>query len=157
MSAYSACFSLPCAVLGLREAEGRVVGIDFLSPDIPSQAPRTPLAREACRQLEAWLAAPAFPFDLPLAPGGTPFQNRVWQLMLAIPPGEVRTYGDLARDLGSSPRAVGQACGQNPIPVVIPCHRVVGKGGAGGFMHSTGDAQLGIKRWLLDHERLRAD
>ncbi len=76
MSAYSACFSLPCAVLGLREAEGRVVGIDFLPPDNPSQAPRTPLAREVCRQLEAWLAAPAFPFDLPLAPGGTPFQNR---------------------------------------------------------------------------------
>ena len=72
--------------------------------------------------------------------------------MCAIPCGHVLTYGEIAAQLGSSPRAVGQACGNNPIPIVIPCHRVVAKSGMGGFMHHNGGFALDIKRWLLAHE-----
>ena len=72
--------------------------------------------------------------------------------MCAIPRGQTRQYGELAAQIGSSARAVGQACGNNPIPVVIPCHRVVGKSGMGGFMHHSGGYALDIKRWLLAHE-----
>ena len=94
-----------------------------------------PLAQKVCEQLAAYFADPDFHFDLPLQPGGTAHQNKVWQAMCAIPRGKTRSYGDVATQLGSSPRAVGQACGANPIPIIIPCHRVVGKAGMGGFMH----------------------
>ena len=73
------------------------------------------------------------PLDFPLDPQGTPFQKKVWQRLLAIPPGCVETYGAVARSIGSSPRAVGQGVGRNPIPILIPCHRVVAAQGLGGF------------------------
>jgi methylated-DNA-[protein]-cysteine S-methyltransferase len=86
-------------------------------------------------------------------PVGTPFRQRVWQLLSRIPPGQTRTYGDVARELGSSARAVGQAVGDNPIPIVIPCHRVIAADGSlGGFNHSRSGYSLDIKRWLLFHE-----
>src|SRR5205814_890560 len=96
-------------------------------------------------------------FDLPLLVEGTPFQKRVWQAMCAIPRGRTRTYGDLAKELGGDPwetsRAVGQACGDNRLPIVIPCHRVVAADGIGGFAHSTNGYLVEAKRWLLAHER----
>jgi methylated-DNA-[protein]-cysteine S-methyltransferase len=110
------------------------------------------LAREAVGQLDAYLHNPWTRFDLKLDAAGTELQKRVWAAMTRIPVGETRTYGDLARELGSTPRAVGQACGANPLPVVIPCHRVVAASGLGGFAHSTEGFLLGIKRWLLAHE-----
>lgn len=89
---------------------------------------------------------------VPLAPvTATPFQRRVWAAMCAIPPGTTRTYGELARALGSSPRAVGQAAGANPWPILVPCHRVVAARGPGGYVGS-GEAGLAVKRWLLAHE-----
>lgn len=83
----------------------------------------------------------------------TPHQKKVWQAMLAIPAGQTRTYGEIAVELHSCAQAVGQACGANPIPIVIPCHRVVSKSGLGGFMKHGSGAPLDIKRWLLAHER----
>ncbi|MBI2318943.1 MAG: MGMT family protein, partial [Betaproteobacteria bacterium] len=82
----------------------------------------------------------------------TPFQRRVWSAIAAIAPGRTRSYGDIARELGSSARAVGQACGENSFPLVIPCHRVVSAAGIGGFAHSGGGYLLEAKRWLLGHE-----
>ena len=106
---------------------------------------------EAARQLTEYFAGERREFALPLAPSGTPFRRRVWQAMQAIPYGQTRSYGDLARALDSAPRAVGGACGANPIPLVIPCHRVVGAGGAlGGF---SGGAGCDTKRQLLALER----
>ena len=84
---------------------------------------------------------------------GTPFRQRVWQAIHAIPSGRTLTYGELARKLNSAPRAVGGACGDNRIPLVIPCHRVVASGGIGGFMHASGGDPIAIKQWLLRHER----
>jgi len=89
----------------------------------------SPLLKEAASQLNAYFDGKLKTFDLPLAPEGTEFQRAVWDGMLRIPYGQVRTYGDLAHDLSSSARAVGGACGSNPIPIVIPCHRVVGTNG----------------------------
>jgi methylated-DNA-[protein]-cysteine S-methyltransferase len=94
-----------------------------------------------------------FQFDLPLELNGTEHQLKVWYALREIPSGQIQTYGGLAKSLHSSPRAIGQACGNNPIPIVIPCHRIVGKNGLGGFMHSTESKELNIKHWLLAHEQ----
>ena len=153
MTRYLAIFVAPFAALGIRIEQERLTGIDFLPPDTPALAPQTPSAQQVCTQLATYLADPTFIFDLPLATSGTPFRRRVWQALCEIPPGHPLSYGELAQRLGSAPRAVGQACGANPLPIVVPCHRVVAKNGLGGFMnHSAGDP-LAIKRWLLHHER----
>lgn len=80
------------------------------------------------------------------------FRRSVWAKIAAIGPGRTRSYGEIARELGSAPRAVGQACGANPLPLVIPCHRVVASGGIGGFAHHEAGFYLSVKRWLLSHE-----
>jgi len=154
--AYSAKLRAPFAVLGIRTAEGGVIGIDYLPPRERALAPADALAERTCRQLECYLADPEFRFSLPLAPDGTAFRQRVWQALLQIPIGESRTYGELARQLHSAPRAIGGACGANPIALVIPCHRVVGTHGSlGGFMGVTQGDPIAIKRWLLAHEGYR--
>ncbi len=150
---YQAVLKAPFGVLGIRCRDEALTGIDFLAPNIRPRVPRSAFAQRVCEQLTAYFADSGFEFDLPLDPGGTEHQNKVWRAMRAIRRGRVRTYGDIAGELHSSPRAVGQACGNNPIPIVIPCHRVVGKSGMGGFMHHSGGAALDIKGWLLAHEQ----
>ncbi len=110
------------------------------------------LAAEACEALATWLKGGDWPRFIALEPGGTAFQRRVWKALLNILPGQTRTYGELARELGSSPRAVGGACRRNPIPLLIPCHRVVAANGDGGFAGHTSGRWMDIKRWLLEHE-----
>jgi methylated-DNA-[protein]-cysteine S-methyltransferase len=153
---YAARMRAPFAMLGIRTAQAGVVGIDYLPLHERALAPSNTLAERASRQLERYLADPQFRFTLPLVPGGTPFRQRVWQALLQIPIGESRTYGELARLLHSAPRAIGGACGANPIALVIPCHRVVGTHGSlGGFMGVTEGDPIAIKRWLLAHEGYR--
>ena len=89
---------------------------------------------------------------MPLLVEGTPFQRRLWEALCEIPRGKTLTYGELARRLGGEARAIGQACGDNRLPIVIPCHRVVAANGLGGFAHATGGYLLEAKRWLLAHE-----
>lgn len=149
---YAAKYLMPFAVLGIRVEHGQLAGIDFLPLGEATLAPSDALTRQVCEQVEAYLRAPDFQFDLPLRQVGTPHQMKVWQALRAIPRGQAKTYGELAQQLGSSPRAVGQACGSNPLPLIIPCHRVVAKNGAGGFMHHASGAPLAIKDWLLRHE-----
>ncbi|GHF68191.1 methylated-DNA--[protein]-cysteine S-methyltransferase [Seohaeicola zhoushanensis] len=108
-----------------------------------------PLLREAERQLAAYFARALETFDLPLRVEASAFQRAVCDAMLAIPYGHTRTYGDLARDLGATPQAVGQGCGGNPLPIVIPCHRVLGANGLGGFSARGG---VETKVALLRHE-----
>jgi len=151
-SAYQAVVEAPGFALGIQCNADEITAIDFLEPR-PAQAPTTPLAAEAVRQLRAYLADPAFEFGLPLRPAGTAFQRRVWCEIAAIPPGQTHTYGQLAKNLKNAPRAVGQACGANPYPLVVPCHRVVAAGGGlGGFNRQGGGFLLDVKRWLLQHE-----
>jgi len=136
--------------------DDRVVEIRFLPPGSPSLAPQNPIAERAARQLERYRDDPDTKFDLPVVVEGSPLQRAVWKAMCAIPRGRTRTYGDLARELGvahlADPRAIGQACGDNRLPIVIPCHRIVAADGLGGFGHSTGGYLLEVKRWLLMHE-----
>ncbi|MDF1722109.1 MAG: methylated-DNA--[protein]-cysteine S-methyltransferase [Minwuia sp.] len=109
-----------------------------------------PLVAETSRQLDAYFAGKLDSFDLPVRPAGTTFQRLVWHIMQRIPKGHVRTYGGVAEELGASARAVGTACGRNPIPIIIPCHRIVAANGKlGGFSASGG---VEDKVWLLRHE-----
>jgi len=153
---YSAKLRTPFAVLGIRTAHGAVTGIEYLPRRERAQAPADAVAERACRQIERYLADPRWRFTLPLAPAGSDFRRKVWNALTRIPVGESRTYGELARSLHSAPRAVGGACGANPIALVIPCHRVVGsQGSLGGFMGVTEGEPIAIKRWLLTHEGYR--
>lgn len=155
MDDYQAVVAAPGFALGVRCSADEIFEIEFLAPRA-EEAPQTLLAKEVVRQLRAYLKDPRFEFGLPLAPAGTPFQRRVWAQISAIPCGQTRCYGDLAQALKSAPRAVGGACGSNPYPLVVPCHRVVAKdGGLGGFNRASGGLLLDIKRWLLAHEGVR--
>ncbi|CAH1083941.1 methylated-DNA--[protein]-cysteine S-methyltransferase [Candidatus Nitrotoga sp. 1052] len=149
---YQAKLPTPFGMLGIRCEADALTGIDFLEPGATPQPPSQACAREVCEQLQAYFIDPNFHFNLSLKLNGTTHQTKVWQAISAIPSGQTRNYGDLATLLGSSPRAVGQACGANPIPIVIPCHRVVSKSGIGGFIHQRGGDALDIKCWLLAYE-----
>ena len=156
ISPYAAKIRTPFGVLGIRTAHGEVTSVEYLSRSERAAGPTDPVAKRAVKEIERYLADPRHRFTLPIAPRGTPFQRRVWEAIAAIPVGESRTYGEIARMVRSAPRAVGQACGANPIALVVPCHRVVGSMGMlGGFMNTTEGDPLAIKRWLLKHEGYR--
>jgi methylated-DNA-[protein]-cysteine S-methyltransferase len=150
---FNAVIDAPFGKVGIR-LEGAVVReIVYLPDSARNVEPDAPLAKEAVEQIERYFERASAKFALPLAPVGSAFQKRVWQAISDIPPGRVLTYGQIARQIGSAPRAVGQACGANFFPIVIPCHRVVSSSGIGGFSHHADDNFFrNIKRWLLAHE-----
>ena len=127
--------------------------IDYLPAYEVLSAPKNALAKEAARQCKAYFKDPAWQFDLPTKPTGTEHQKKVWASIQDIPPGRTKTYGEVSKKIKSGPRAVGTACGANPYPLIVPCHRVVSAQGIGGFM---GEDSPGlyrqIKLWLLRHE-----
>lgn len=133
------------------EEDGTLTGVD-LEPD-PGQVAGGDVPPAVADQLGAYFVEGAAGFDLPLRLQGTPFQRRVWAALRAIPSGRTRTYGELARELGTSARAIGGACRANPCPIVVPCHRVVAANGLGGFAGDTSGRKLAVKRWLLEHEK----
>jgi methylated-DNA-[protein]-cysteine S-methyltransferase len=152
---FDACVRTPFAALGITTSDTHVTGLRFLAPGTPAQAPkRGTLAYLACVQIQAYLEDGRFEFDLPLQLSGTHHRLAVWEAMQRIPAGRTRTYGELAHELHSSARAVGGACGANPIPLIVPCHRIIAASGRiGGFMGAKGEGfELAIKRWLLEHE-----
>lgn len=149
---YEAVIDGPGCALGVHCDAEHIIAIAFLPPATPRLAPRNTLAAQACIDLAAYLADPRHSFELPLKPAGTTFQCRVWSAIAAIPCGQTRSYGEIAHALHSAPRAIGQACGANPYPLVVPCHRVVGSSELGGFAHARGGFLLEAKRWLLHHE-----
>ena len=150
---FAATMKTPFAVLGIGTNGSAVTALRYLPLSTPAQAPADRVAEKAVRELESYLEDPGYCFTVALAPAGTPFRLRIWAALSAIPSGESRTYGDIARAVGSAPRAVGQACGDNPVALIIPCHRVTAAQGAlGGFMHAAEGDPVAIKRWLLRHE-----
>jgi len=153
---YAAKLRTPFAVLGIGTDGVAVDRLRYLPLAERAQAPTDRIAERAVHEVERYLDDPMFRFTVPLAPDGTPFQRRVWDALRAIPPGESRTYGEVARAVRSAPRAIGQACGANPIALIVPCHRVMGAAGnLGGFMGAAAGSPLDIKRWLLAHEGRR--
>lgn len=150
---YQAVVAAPFGALGVRVSSGVLTGIDFVQDVSELRASNDVATQTICAQLTDYLKNPHHPLDIPMHLTGTPFQQRVWRALQAIPVGETLTYAELAQRVSSGPRAVANACGANPIPVVIPCHRVVAKSGLGGFMGGREAASLSIKQWLLAHER----
>ncbi|PLZ03252.1 cysteine methyltransferase [Burkholderia sp. WAC0059] len=155
---FNAVIDAPFGKVGIRTEGGRVSEIVYLTADAPGVVPDCDLAGRAAGQIARYFECASADFDLPLAERGTPFQRRVWQGIDTIAAGAVLTYGQLAERIGgSSPRAVGQACGSNRFPLVIPCHRVVAASGLGGFAHHGGEGFFrDVKRWLLAHEGVEA-
>lgn len=146
----AALFDSPVGPLVITADGDAIVRIDWTTPDGDrpnSGGPDSSLLARAGAQLAEYFAGARRAFDLPLAPAGTAFQRRVWDALARIPWGETATYGEIAARVGSAPRAVGGACGANPIPIVIPCHRVLAGGGrAGGY---SGGAGIATKAALL--------
>lgn len=139
----SLSISSPIGNLVIDEEDGAITVIRWSDE---RSANGSPLLAEAARQLDAYFAGELADFDLPLLPAGSDFERQVWSAMQKIPYGKTQCYGDLAAAIGSAPRAVGGACGKNPIPIVIPCHRVLAKAGLGGYSGSGG---LKTKQALL--------
>jgi len=152
---FSAIVAAPFGAIGIRTVAGSVHELVYLPPRFGEQGAADPAAAKAARQVANYLADPDFRFDLTLPAVGTAFQRKVWAAISAIPRGTVRTYGQVGKHIGcGSPRAVGQACGANWFPLVVPCHRVTASGGLGGFSNHDDEHgfHLSVKRWLLNHE-----
>lgn len=155
-SLFTAIVEASFGAIGIRTEGSTVRELVYLPATFDAKAPIDQLSERAALQVECYLNDPDFQFDLPLAQIGTPFQHKVWTAISAIPRGKVLTYGDVARRVQSAPRAVGQACGANWFPLVIPCHRVTAATGLGGFSHHDDETgfHVGVKRWLLAHEKV---
>jgi methylated-DNA-[protein]-cysteine S-methyltransferase len=146
-------YATPFAVLGIVTDGAVVTGLRYLPRHTATRSPHDRAAEQACREVERYLADPAYCFNLPYRLEGTPYQRRVWHEIEKLFPLKTITYGNIAQRLGSAARAVGGACGANPIPLFVPCHRVLAAGGRlGGFMGGTDDFPLSVKSWLLLHE-----
>jgi len=149
---YDVTVEFPKFKVGVATRDDIVTALKYLPLTAPSISPNSELAKRAERQLEGYKRDPNTKFDLPVMIEGTELQKAVWKAMCAIPRGKTRTYGDLARELGADPRDIGQCCGDNRLPLVIPCHRIVAADGIGGFAHATSGYLVEAKRWLLMHE-----
>jgi methylated-DNA-[protein]-cysteine S-methyltransferase len=164
---FSAIVAAPFGAVGIRsdvlkgpggtgsgETGGKLRELVYLPAHYAEKDAEDAVSAQAAAQLQRYFADPDFRFDLPLTSVGSAFQQRVWQAISAIPRGSVLTYGRVAKDIGSAARAVGQACGANWFPLIIPCHRVTAAGGLGGFSNhdDASGFHVGVKRWLLAHE-----
>ena len=150
---YDAVIAAPFGRVGFVLDGDALVDISFLDTSAPLSPPRTAQARKVSRTLRSYFASPRARLRLPLKLSGTAFQQRVWRALQRIPAGRTLSYGALANKLDTSARAVGNACRANPIPIVVPCHRVVASNGVGGFMGKRSGSPLNLKHWLLEHER----
>ena len=153
---YEHVVATPIGWLGIRTDGVALTGVDILEAKPALAGEPGPAALRVGEALGRYFAGdPAALDGLAVAPVGTAFQQRVWASLLGIPAGRTVSYGDLARELGTGARAVGGACRSNPIPVVVPCHRVVAAQGLGGYSGERAGDWLGKKRWLLAHEAIR--
>jgi methylated-DNA-[protein]-cysteine S-methyltransferase len=153
MPEFDLVMEFPAMRIGVR-IEGKLVSeICFLPRSVALRKPGNALARKAMKQFERYLQNPRTKFNLPHAERGTAFQRRVWGVIETIPSGRTLTYGQVAKQLRTGPRPVGQACGANWFPLLVPCHRVLGSGHIGGFGNHGEGFHLEIKRWLLEHEK----
>ncbi len=138
--------------VGISVLDGRVRAAGFPPEGTPAKNEESPRLRHILNRLKAYFMQPQDVQDVLLALDGTEFQRRVWDALCAIPSGSVLTYGELARRLGTAPRAVGGACRANPCPIFVPCHRVVAVHGRGGFAGASSARWIEIKEALLRHE-----
>lgn len=151
---YEAVVPLPVAAwfVGIQSHQGAVTAVDFVADDQWELGASSLVAENAAEQIQRYLQQPDWRFDVPIAYNGTAHQQRVWDALCQLHPGETRSYGELARQLKSAARAVGGACRANPVAIIVPCHRIVGARDIGGFSGATTGKQVEIKQWLLRHE-----
>ena len=149
---YDVVLDSPLGRLGIRCPDNRLTRLDYLASTVPLKAAATPFERRVLKQLSRFFVNPKHHYTLPLDMHGTDFQCRVWQALTEIPAGQTLTYGALAARLDSGARAVGNACRNNPVSIIVPCHRVVSAAGIGGYSGSTGGREIARKQWLLQHE-----
>ena len=147
-------FSLETQVGWLRVKGNQyfVTSSQFVFEQPPADSGQGVVRDKVYRQLQNYLEGQITAFDVPLMTRGSEFQQKVWSELENIPAGETRTYGEIARKIGSSPRAIGGACRRNPVVVLVPCHRVVSSSGAGGYAGDTQGNNMQVKLWLLEHE-----
>lgn len=151
-SRYNAVIDLPFGRLAIRASDDGLLLVEPVSRLTKLKKADHPMARQTCRQLQFYAADPGYHFSVRAKASGTPFQKKVWHALRKIPAGQTVTYGELARTLRTSARAVGNACRCNPLSIVVPCHRVVAKNGSGGYMGKRKGSAIRIKSWLLHHE-----
>lgn len=151
---FSAIVHVPFGGVGIRTSAGVIREMVCLPRHFHEKDATDALADKAAGQILRYIDRPDYRFNLPLAEAGSTFQRKVWAAISSIPRGETRTYGQIAGYIRSAPRAVGQACGANGFPLIVPCHRVTASGGLGGFSHHDDEDSfpLSVKRWLLAHE-----
>lgn len=149
-STFDAVYASPIGPLGISLDGDSLTSLQWLSGSVNMSVPASKVAEKVWRYLDAYFESATNIIKLPLIPHGTEFQQRTWQALRDISGGQVMTYGELARRLNTSSRAIGQACRTNPIVILIPCHRVVAANGIGGYMGDRHQQQ--IKQWLLAHE-----
>ncbi len=130
MASFTASLDSPVGRLTLTERDGGIAALDWSSSGGVAE---TDLLRAAVAELEGYFSGAVKNFSVPLKPEGSGFQQKFYTSLCAIPYGETRTYGDLAAELGVSAQAIGQACGANPLAILIPCHRVLGASSLGGY------------------------
>ena len=142
----------PLGVLGIVLDHHAISRLLFLDEDTPEVNPRGTAAKRAVAAVKSYLTNPGKKLRVDIDLQGTEFQQSVWRALRQLKPGEVISYGALAKRLGSGARAVGNACRHNPVPVLVPCHRVVAKNSMGGFSGKQTGLMMDIKTWLLAHE-----
>ena len=147
----------PLGKMSVRIEDDKLCALNLGEESLFHQADNSDLLNQLRSELDGYFIDKRFDFSVPLNLQGTEFQKRVWHALSRIPTGTTSTYGQLARQLNSSPRAIGNACRANPVPIIIPCHRVLAKQGLGGYDGQTQGKRLDIKRWLLRHEGVNID
>ena len=145
----------PLGPLRLTFIDDKLTSLDFLSDS--DKMPVQQNHMHAAKELAVYFSNAAHRPKITVAPEGTAFQLRVWKALQAIPSGKQITYGELAKQLNTSPRAIGQACRTNPIPVIIPCHRIIAAKHLGGYAGKQAGKMMAIKKFLLAHEGMATD
>jgi len=149
---YQAIVDFPFAKLGIKCSSSHLLGIEFLSASTIEVKACNQVAQLVVKQLWGYIKDAHYKFDLPVLTQGTVYQRRVWSALSKIKAGKAHTYGFVAKRLDSGARAVGNACRHNPVPIVVPCHRVIAVSGIGGFVGKTKGLSVNRKIWLLKHE-----
>jgi len=149
---YDAVINSPISGIGIRVRNQSITAIDLLHKEVALECFHSEYAELVAQEIQQYFLNPKHVFAGEVCPSGTEYQQSVWRLLQKIPSGKKLTYGQLADQLASGPRAIGNACRNNPIPIIIPCHRVVAKNGLGGFAGKTTGFTVDVKRWLLAHE-----
>jgi len=150
---YTAITDSPVGMLGILDNGQVIEAVNFLYNTVKMRKASSELAEKTVYQLEQFFLDPNSQFDLPIAASSTPFQMKVRNALLSIPVGKTMTYGNVAKTIASSARAIAGGCRRNPVPIIVPCHRIVAANGLGGFSGALDGPPLATKKWLLEHER----